>query len=191
MISALILAGGQGSRMDSQDKGLVHWQGKPLIKHVLNRIDPQVHQVIISANRNLDEYKNFGVPVFSDLPAYVNQGPLAALMSVPIHTQWVVCVPCDTPLLPSNLVAKFQAAQKDAPETLAFYVETSAGLQPSCMYLHQSIIKEIKAVFIQGERSLKGCLKAINAKPVWFELAKDFTNCNTFADLNKLDSRIL
>ena len=139
MITALILAGGQGLRMGAEDKGLVHWQGKPLIKHVMSAIDTQVNRIIISANRNLETYQSFGVPVFSDAPEHLHQGPLAALMSLDTKllksSQWLLCVPCDTPLLPDNLVTKFQAALKESPATLAFYVETSAGIQPSCMFL--------------------------------------------------------
>ena len=57
-IFALILAGGQGSRMGGVDKGLVQWHNKALIDHVIEKIRPQVSHIAISANRNLESTPN-------------------------------------------------------------------------------------------------------------------------------------
>ena len=53
-ISAVILAGGRGSRMGGVDKGLVMYQGLPLIEHVLTLIHPQVETILINSKRNMD-----------------------------------------------------------------------------------------------------------------------------------------
>ena len=47
----VILAGGRGSRMQGQDKGLMNWQGKPLIEHIIGDLELQDTCVMISANR--------------------------------------------------------------------------------------------------------------------------------------------
>ena len=75
-ITAVILAGGKGRRLEGQDKGLVVYQDKPLIQHVIERIQPQVANIVINANRNQEEYKRFGFPVISDEMSDF-QGPLA------------------------------------------------------------------------------------------------------------------
>jgi len=62
-ITGVVLAGGRATRWDGRDKGLIAVLGRPMISHVLDALAPQVGQVLISANRNLDEYRAFGLPV--------------------------------------------------------------------------------------------------------------------------------
>lgn len=59
-IAGLILAGGQGRRVNEADKGLLLWRGKPLVAHVAQRLAPQVSQLIVSANRHIATYAAFG-----------------------------------------------------------------------------------------------------------------------------------
>jgi molybdopterin-guanine dinucleotide biosynthesis protein A len=79
-VTGLILAGGEGRRMGGADKGLLSYQGRPLVAHVLARLAPQVAGVLISANRNLDEYRAFGHEVLPDATD-VRVGPLAGLQA--------------------------------------------------------------------------------------------------------------
>ena len=62
-ITGLVLAGGRGSRMGGVDKGLQNFNGTPLALHALMRLQPQVGELMINANRNLAAYESFGVPV--------------------------------------------------------------------------------------------------------------------------------
>jgi len=78
-ITAVILAGGKGSRLGGVDKGLLELNGTSLVQHLINRIQPQVSKIIISANRNLDNYKNFGFPVYKDERKDC-AGPLAGIL---------------------------------------------------------------------------------------------------------------
>ncbi|WP_241117318.1 NTP transferase domain-containing protein, partial [Achromobacter xylosoxidans] len=65
-VAGLILAGGQGSRMQGSDKGLVLLRGEPLVAHVARRLAPQVGPLILSANRNADSYARYGRVVADD-----------------------------------------------------------------------------------------------------------------------------
>ena len=106
-ITGLILAGGAGRRVGGTDKGLLAWQGLPLVEHVLNRLTPQVGPVIISCNRNCEIYAAYNVLIVTDeRPDF--QGPLAGLQAAAplIETSFLVVAPCDTPSLPENLVEK-------------------------------------------------------------------------------------
>ncbi|MDO9188930.1 MAG: molybdenum cofactor guanylyltransferase, partial [Sulfurimicrobium sp.] len=100
-VTAIVLAGGRGQRMGEADKGLVLLHGKPLVSWVLERIAPQVDEVLISANRNLERYRELGYAVLPDeMPDF--PGPLAGLhraMAEASHPLWL-SVPCDTPFLP-------------------------------------------------------------------------------------------
>jgi len=79
-ISAVILAGGKARRMNGADKGLQLLKNKPLISHVIERLQPQVIDISINANRHHTEYAQWGFPVFSDeLPDF--QGPLSGMLT--------------------------------------------------------------------------------------------------------------
>ncbi|MGB5396758.1 MAG: molybdenum cofactor guanylyltransferase MobA [Gammaproteobacteria bacterium] len=104
-VSCIVLAGGQGRRMQGQDKGLVDYRGRPLIEWVLERIRPQVDDIIISANRHAQRYSAYANHVVADERAGFT-GPLAGIAScLPYcrHPQALV-VACDMPRLPLDLV---------------------------------------------------------------------------------------
>ena len=103
-ITAVILAGGQASRMDGDDKGLIVFRELPLIAHVVNITKPKVNQTLISANRNLEEYANFGKVISDDLEGY--QGPLAGISKAlkVCSTPYLLVFPCDSPLIDAALI---------------------------------------------------------------------------------------
>jgi len=103
-ITAVILAGGQASRMDGEDKGLIIFRELPLISHVVNITKPKVSQILISANRNFDEYANFGKVISDDLEGY--QGPLAGISKAlkVCSTPYLLVLPCDSPLIDEALI---------------------------------------------------------------------------------------
>ena len=106
-ITGLILAGGRGSRMGSVDKGLQPFKGTPMVAHVLARFQPQVDEILINANRSIDEYSAFGYRVIADaIDGYA--GPLAGLHIGMTHASHplVATVPCDSPFLPLDLIAR-------------------------------------------------------------------------------------
>lgn len=126
-VTALILCGGRGSRMGGVDKPLEMFQGQPLVRHVLDRIAPQVGgRVVLSANRHHEVYAALGYPVVADgLSDF--QGPLAGMLAgmeavagvasgvpdpwaEPREQQWLLCVSGDSPWLPRDLLARLMAA---------------------------------------------------------------------------------
>ncbi len=91
--------------MGGVDKGLQQIDGMPMVQHVLNRLQPQVGKLLINANRHLDDYKGFGVPICSDsITGFV--GPLAGIHAALLQTNtpYLVSVPCDSPLLPNDML---------------------------------------------------------------------------------------
>ena len=106
-ITGLILAGGRASRMAGEDKGLIELHGRPMIRWVLERFSPQVSQVLISANRNQERYAALGNPVVVDAVSDFS-GPLAGLAAglTSATTKWLASVPCDSPLVPPDLVKR-------------------------------------------------------------------------------------
>ncbi|WP_428614086.1 molybdenum cofactor guanylyltransferase MobA, partial [Shewanella sp.] len=117
-IDAVILAGGMARRMGGNDKGLVELNDRPMIQHAIDRIKPQVKQILINANRNQSRYAEFGYPVLSDEDSgYL--GPLAGMITALGQTQadYLMVVPCDCPLLPTDLVQRMlNAIQAEGAE---------------------------------------------------------------------------
>lgn len=119
-ITGVLLAGGQGSRMGGVDKGLVELAGRPMAAHALARLAPQVDELIINANQNLEAWQAFGHPVFGDdIGGFA--GPLAGLHAALARAQhpFVVTAPCDSPFLPADLVERLAAALHTADAQLA------------------------------------------------------------------------
>ena len=119
-ITGVLLAGGQGSRMGGVDKGLVELAGRPMAAHALARLAPQVDELIINANQNIEAWQAFGYPVFGDdIGGFA--GPLAGLHAALSRARnpLVVTAPCDSPFLPADLVERLDAALQVAGAQLA------------------------------------------------------------------------
>ncbi len=191
-IGAIVLAGGQATRMGGQDKGLVVWRGQTLIEHSLARLRGQVEWLAISANRHLAQYSAHHPLVFADEPQWHQQGPLAGLASalslpVPPFLDWLLCVPCDMPLLPPDLVASFSAAAAAQPQGQVFYAEVGGQAQPSVLFIRPTALAALPHYLMQGGRSIRGFLAEQAARAVSFADVVAFSNCNCLADLQGLE----
>ena len=178
-VTGLILAGGAGSRMGGADKGLLPYQNRPLVAHVIDRLAPQVDNLLISANRNLDAYAAFGYPVLTDsLGDY--QGPLAGL-AVGLSactTPWLVTCSCDCPALPGDLVARLLATTEIQGASSA--VATVAGrMQPTFLLCRREMLPALEAYLAAGDRKMGGWCREQGAMEVNFSDASAFDNLNT------------
>lgn len=149
-ITGGVLAGGAGQRMGGADKGLLSWRGAPLVRHVLDALRPQCSALLINANRNLDAYARFGVPVLSDSEG---EGPLAGLAALlgGAQTPWLLCVPCDAPLLPADLGAQLLrgALHADRPACL---LSDPQGLHPTFCVVRTALA----SAALEGARNASG-----------------------------------
>lgn len=183
-ISAIILAGGRATRMGGVDKGLVQLQGKPLIQHVIERIRPQVDEVIINANREISTYRTFG---YSILPDEQNDfiGPLAGFSLGLKHAQHdhLLTVPCDSPLLPLNLAPRLMEAliEKGADIAVAKCHEETHPVFSLCK---KTALSSLTDYLKAGGRKVSTWQKSLKYIEVNFDDCSDaFINLNTFDDL--------
>ncbi|MEZ5933763.1 MAG: molybdenum cofactor guanylyltransferase MobA [Alphaproteobacteria bacterium] len=114
--TGVLLAGGQARRMGGGDKCLRLLAGKPILRHIIERVRPQVDALVLNANGDPVRFDAFGLPVIADVIAG-HAGPLAGILSgmewARAHrpeTAWIVSIPTDTPFLPGDLVARLAAA---------------------------------------------------------------------------------
>jgi len=153
-VSGLVLAGGRGQRMGGLDKGLVPLAGRPMIEHVLDAIRPQVTNIIISANRNLDRYQGYGCPVVSDEEDGY-PGPLAGVLAglKATETPFLVTVPCDAPMLAPDLVRRLQEALRAEDADLAV-ASDGERLQPVFMLLSTRLAPSLNEYLAGGGRKI-------------------------------------
>ncbi|MFM5558042.1 MULTISPECIES: molybdenum cofactor guanylyltransferase MobA [Aeromonas] len=181
-VSAVILAGGRATRMGGDDKGWVPLAGKPLIVHVLERLRPQVDEVLINANRSEERYRTLA-PVIGDAQADF-QGPLAGMQAglAAARHDWVLFVPCDGPALPRDLMARFRAAM--TPQSELVVAHDGQHLQPVVALLHRALLPSLQLALAEGERKTGAWFARHRMTVVPFADAPDaFVNLNSPAEL--------
>ena len=174
-VSALLLAGGQASRMGGHDKGLLDCAGQPLIAHVLARIAPCVAGILISANRHLDRYRAYGYPVLDDAQADY-PGPLAGIARGLEHctTAWLWVVPCDAPQVDAQLLTRLMDACRETQLPAAVPIEAGHA-QPTFALLRKDTLAGLHTYWDQGGRGVHEWLATLPAArvecsdhPEWF-----------------------
>lgn len=181
-VAAVILAGGQGLRMGGADKGVLNYQGHPLIEWSLAALAPQVDQLVISANRNLDAYAAYGYRVLPDtLPDY--PGPLAGVLAAldTVEADWLLVVPCDTPHLPADLALRLLGAAQVESVPLAVAAD-AARMHYSCFIVRTDQRDGLAAYLARGERAVRHWQAGLASTAVRFDAAC-FANINQPRDL--------
>jgi molybdenum cofactor guanylyltransferase len=185
-ISAVILAGGQGSRMGGQDKGLLAYRGRPLIEHVIDVIAPQVGAMVISANRHPEQYARYGYPVVADCAGQGEYwGPLAGILSAlrQVRTEYLLTVPCDTPALPADLVSRLWRAMQQHNAEISV-VHDGEFMQPVIALWRCTLSPALQAALEQGMRKTRDWISSRQLVEVDFSSqASTFLNVNTPDDL--------
>ena len=188
-ITGVILAGGQGRRMGSVDKGLQPLRGKPMVQHVLERFAPQVDEILINANQNLDQYQAFGHKVVPDeIGGFA--GPLAGLhrgLSAATHAL-VATVPCDSPFLPLDLIARLYAELNEQHADLAV-ARTGDQPHPVFCLTRKSVLPGLTAFLESGGRKIDAWYAALKVAEVRFDDEEAaFSNINTIDELREFNS---
>lgn len=211
-VIALILAGGQGSRMGGQNKGLIQYKNKALISHVIDRLKPQVDDIVINCNADLEAYRHFGYPIATDQPITIHDlaptierqellGPLQGVLSsyetlckiAGTKPTYVFICPCDTPQLPLNLIERllFSALHNtpdddDLTDSLPAAITPCIGsqIEPLASLVSLTQIPSILG-YLQGNgRSVTKWLKTIDTRYVSLEdVGEGFMNLNRIEDL--------
>lgn len=186
-ITGLVLAGGQGRRMGGQDKGLLPWQGRPIVAAVLANIAPQCGPVLISANRNLPRYTELGAPwqaqACPDTLAGF-EGPLAGILAAlaQCRTPWLAVAPCDSPGLPPDWVARLAAAAQAAHAPAAYAHDGAQGHYVVCL-INRALHERLAQDMATGERRIGRWLQAVGGVPAPFPgQAHAFGNLNSPQD---------
>ena len=187
-VTGVVLAGGQGSRMGGVDKGLQPFRGKAMAAHAIERLAPQVDEILINANRNVDQYERFGHRVIADeIEGFA--GPLAGFERGLAHAKGdlVVTVPCDSPFLPADLVARLRTAMDKAKADVAV-AKTGDQAHPVFCLLRRSLHGSLRDFLAGGQRKIDRWYASHTVVEVPFDDEADaFRNINTREELTGLE----
>ncbi|OGA03269.1 MAG: molybdenum cofactor guanylyltransferase MobA [Betaproteobacteria bacterium RIFCSPLOWO2_02_FULL_62_17] len=187
-VCGLILAGGQGRRMGGVDKGLQALRGRPMVQWVLERLSPQVDEILINANQNLDAYGALGYPVIADTLQETDggfAGPLAGLHAGLEHCAHplLASVPCDSPFLPADLIARLRSALETKGAQLAV-ARTGAQAHPVFALMRREVRAHLGEFLSRGGRRIDTWYATLAVADVAFDdEAGAFSNINTRAEL--------
>jgi molybdenum cofactor guanylyltransferase len=181
-VSGIVLAGGQGRRMGGVDKGLQLLRGKPMVAWVLERLAPQVNEILVNANQNLEAYARFGYRVVPDAFGGF-AGPLAGLhagLSAASHGL-AVTVPCDSPFLPLDLVKRLRRALGANDLAVA---KTGEQPHPVFSLVRCTVLGHLSEFLAGGGRKIDAWYASLKVVEVPFDDEADaFRNINTIAEL--------
>ncbi|MGR6981996.1 molybdenum cofactor guanylyltransferase MobA [Testudinibacter sp. P27/CKL/0425] len=187
-LTAVILCGGLSRRMQGADKGLQLLQHKPLVVHVQARLQPQVQQILINANRHQQHYAKCGLLQFSDeLDGFL--GPLSGMLSGLKHsqTEWVLFVPCDAPFLPLDLAPRLLSAVQQAALDLA-YVSDGEREHPTFVLMNKRLIANLQQYLLDGGRKVRDFMRAQRHVVVDFsDQPQAFANFNYLSQLDEIN----
>ncbi len=190
-VSSIILAGGRATRMGGIDKGLIKLQQKSLVEHLIERLTPQVDEIIINANREITQYQALGYAVLQDETADFI-GPLAGISLGLKHIkhEYLLTVPCDSPLLPLDLTQRL--LQNLIEHNADIAVASSDGnVHPVFCLCKKSVLPSLIIYLEQGNRKVSTWQKSLSYVEVDFsDNAEAFINLNTLEDLTTLELQL-
>jgi molybdenum cofactor guanylyltransferase len=201
-ITALVLAGGQATRMGGVDKGLQTFQGVPLALHAVRRLQssgsPLVEAFAINANRHLEAYAQWGLLVWLDTVPE-QPGPLAGMLSGMRHctTTHLLTVPCDAPCFPVDLATRLAQSmtQPGVEIAVASAPDESGDLrrQPVFALMQVKLANSLEAYIRHGGRKVGQWMDQHRTVEVAFNRPSDrpeaFENINTLESLRTLEAR--
>ena len=153
-VTGVILAGGAARRMGGNDKGLIAFLDRPLVSHVIDHIAPQVEQLLINANRNIERYRQFGYPVISDTLSDF-QGPLAGMLAgmQAANSDYILTVPCDSPAPSTKLRQRMLESLLRSGKKIAVATD-GKRIQPVFALLDCELADDLQNYIASGERKI-------------------------------------
>jgi molybdopterin-guanine dinucleotide biosynthesis protein A len=177
--------------MHGEDKGLIELHHQPLIRYIIERLHPQVGAIRLSVNRNISSYETLGYPTFTDADQDYH-GPLSGMLGAmrsESENDWLLCVPCDAPLLPLDLAKRLCHAVDQ--QTRVAVAHDGKWMQPTFCLIHRSLANDLEQYIENGGRKTGAWLRQNQAVEVDFSDQKQaFTNINTPEELEQIQAQI-
>jgi len=174
--------------MGGVDKGLKALRGRPMVAWVLERFSPQVAEVLINANQNIDAYARLGPRVIPDeISGFA--GPLAGLhrgLTEAAH-DLIATAPCDSPFLPADLIARLRGALERDQADIAV-AKTGDQPHPVFCLCRKRVLPGLTDFLSGGGRKIDAWYSRLRVAEVLFDDQPDaFSNVNTVAELEAFE----
>jgi len=185
-LTAVILSGGQSSRMQGKDKGLILLNDKPLISYVVDVIDDRTSRLLISANRNVDAYQQYGEVISDELTNF--QGPLAGISTAlsKTNTTYLLILPCDSPMV-NKIVIDRLIDQMDRSDVDICVADDGLRMHPAIALIRANLENNLLAFLESGERKLGLWIEQNNFRKVdCSNYPEAFVNLNSPRDFDKI-----
>jgi len=189
VIGAVIMAGGKSRRMGGQDKAFVLLNEKPMLSHVIDRLNKQTKNIVLNSNKNPEVFKSFKIKVMSDTVKDF-PGPLAGVLSgmewfniQNKKIKWVLSVPIDSPFFPLDLIKKLHFSLKNSNKLIAV-AKSNKKIHPVFALWNMSLLNPIKNAINNDIRKIDLFTEPYQPQVVDFVSKIDpFFNINTPEDL--------
>lgn len=189
-ISSLVLCGGQGRRFAHRDKPLVPYAGelglRPMVDYVIHRLPPTA-ELLISANRNIDDYAQRGKVIQDVESGLTMRGPLVGIYAglIACSTPWLLVCPGDMPLLPFKwyqpLLEQVEGRHR------ARVLHDGKRLQSLLCLVPRSLAEDLGSFIRSGGYAVRGWHTRSGATECPAkENPEAFVNINSEADLDNL-----
>lgn len=147
-----------------QDKGLMAFQGKPLIQHVVEVMRPLFSELIIVANN--PNYQQLGLPIVGDV--YPGKGPLGGIYSALKHVEGgsVFVTSCDMPFLSAELINYIMHEYEGAitlPELQGRWQPLAACYASTCLPVFQQLLEREQLKLLSAVATVNP--KVVNIHP--------------------------
>ena len=190
-VTGVVLAGGRATRMGGVDKGLIPVNGQPMIQWVIDVLRPQVADILVNANRNLERYREFGYPVIDDGDREF-RGPLAGIASGlrAATSQYVAFAPCDSPLVCGDLVTRLRTALT-RDDTRIAVAHDGQRLQPVFALLERNLLDDLMRYLDNGGRKIDRWYEEHGyAQADFSDVADSFANFNAPDEKRALEQQL-
>lgn len=184
-MNAIIIAGGHSSRM-GRDKGLLEYNGKPMIQYVIDAVSPHADRVMLITQNPL--YKRFGLEIFADLVP--DLGPAGGIYTA-LHISEAasnMILSCDIPLITTSTLQFIKDQHNSYDISLAALHNKP---EPLIGIYEKHCFEKWNSLIAQKNSAVHEMIKQFNTQLIEMELMegfnpKEFTNVNTQLELENL-----
>jgi len=163
-----------------EDKGLMLYNGKPMIQYVIDAVLPLTNQIIISANSA--NYNVFNYPIFSDQE--IDKGPLAGIVTTltQSHSEINWILSCDSPAITTEMLQELVDQLGDYD---AVVPQTGEKIHPLIAVYRKSILKRMEEHLALNQLKMMDVLNQLHVN--YYKVNEsdqfNFKNLNSTADL--------